>query len=101
MIEVAERDGAAVFAVRVTPRANRNAIEGEHQGAVKVRLTAPPLDGRANDELRRLLAECLNVPLSAVRIVGGEKSRNKRVAIAAVSRAQIVSLLAATQIKRG
>ena len=44
MIEVSEHGGAAVFAVRVTPRASRNAIEGEHQGALKVRLTAPPLE---------------------------------------------------------
>ena len=51
-----------VFAVRVTPRASRDAIEGEYQGALKVRLTAPPVDDRANDALRRLLAARLNVP---------------------------------------
>jgi uncharacterized protein len=101
VIEVSERDGAAVFAVRVTPRANRDAIEGEHQGALKVRLTAPPLEGRANEALRRLLAERLNVPVSAVRIVGGEKNRNKRVSVAGVSRAQVVSLAQATQTQRG
>ncbi len=76
-IEIAERDGAITFAVRVAPRASRNAIEGAHAGALKVRLTAPPLDGRANDALRRLLADRLNVPISAVRIVSGEKSRNE------------------------
>ena len=51
-----------------------------------MRLTAPPVEGRANDSLRRLLAEHLNVPVSAVRIVAGENSRNKRVSIAGVSR---------------
>jgi uncharacterized protein (TIGR00251 family) len=96
MIDISERDGAVVFAVRVTPRASREAIEGEHHGALKVRLTAPPLEDRANDALRRLLAARLNVPLSAVRIVGGEKSRNKRVAIAGVSRALVLSLAEAT-----
>src|SRR5271165_7042043 len=96
MIEITERDGAVVFAVRVTPRASRVAIEGEHQGALKVRLTAPPLEDRANEALRRLLAARLNVPLSAVRIVGGEKSRNKRVAIAGISRARVLSLAEAT-----
>jgi uncharacterized protein len=101
MIEIAERDGAVVFAVRVTPRASREAIEGEHQGALKVRLTAPPLEGRANDALRRLLAARLNVPLSAVRIVGGEKCRNKRVAIAAVSRAQVFGLVEVARAQRG
>jgi uncharacterized protein (TIGR00251 family) len=101
MIEIAERDGAVVFAVRVTLRASREAIEGEHQGALKVRLTAPPLEGRANDALRRLLAARLNVPLSAVRIVGGEKCRNKRVAIAGVSRAQVFCLVEVARAQRG
>ena len=97
MIETTERDGAVVFAVRVTPRASRNAIEGEHQGALKVRLTAPPIEDRANEGLRRLLAAGLNVPVSAVRIVGGKKNRNKRVSIAGVTRAQVGSLAAAAQ----
>ena len=61
-MEIQERDGEVIFAVRVTPRASRDAIEGEYQGALKVRLTAPPVDDRANDALRRLLAARLNVP---------------------------------------
>ncbi|HEV2205173.1 MAG TPA: DUF167 domain-containing protein [Candidatus Acidoferrales bacterium] len=85
------------FAVRVAPRASRNAIEGEHGGALKVRLTAPPVEGRANDALRQLLAEHLNVPVSAVAIVAGESSRTKRVAIARVSRAQILALCSSSQ----
>jgi uncharacterized protein (TIGR00251 family) len=92
-MEIQEREGAVVFAVRVAPRSSRDAIEGEYQGALKVRLTAPPVDDRANDALRRLLAGRLKVPVSAVRIVAGEKSRTKRVAIAGVSRAQILTLL--------
>jgi uncharacterized protein len=79
--------------VRVTPRASRDAIEGEYQGALKVRLTAPPIEDRANEALRRLLAARLNTPVSAVRIGAGEKSRTKRVSIAGVSRAQILALL--------
>ena len=98
MIEIIERDGSVVFAVRVTSRASRNAIEGEYQGALKVRLTAPPVEERANDALRRFLAARLNVPVSAVRIVGGEKSRNKRVAVAGVTRAQVISLAAALKL---
>jgi uncharacterized protein len=86
-------DGNAVFfRVRVQPRASRDAIEGEHVGALKVRLTAPPMEGRANDSLRRLLAGRLNVPLSAVRIVSGENSSNKRVSVAGVTRAQLQAL---------
>ena len=97
MIEVVERDGAVVFAVRVTPRASRDAIEGEYQGALKVRLTARPVENRANEALRELLAESLNVPVSAVRILAGEKSRTKRISIAGVRRAQILLLASAAR----
>ena len=99
VIEVSERDGSIVFAVRVTPRTSRDAIEGEYQGALKIRLTAPPVEDRANDALRRLLAARLNVPVSAVRIVSGEKSRNKRVAVAGVTRAQVISLATVAKTK--
>lgn len=92
-MEIQEHEGKVVFAVRVAPRSSRNAIEGEYNGALKVRLTAPPIEDRANDALRRLLAERLNVPVSAVRIVSGEKSRTKRVEIAGVTRAQVLALL--------
>lgn len=92
MIEIVERDGCAKFTVRVAPRASRNAIEGEHAGALKVRLTAPPVEGRANEALRRLLAERLDVPLSAVRIVSGESSRTKRVSVVGASHSQILAL---------
>jgi uncharacterized protein (TIGR00251 family) len=93
-LEIQERDGVFTFPVRVAPRASRDGIEGEYQGALKVRLTAPPVDDRANKALCRVLAERLNVPLSAVRIVAGEKNRTKRVAVAGVTRAQIAALSA-------
>lgn len=101
MIEISERDGSFVFSVRVIPRASRDAIEGEYQGALKVRLTAPPIEDRANDALRRLLAARLNVPVSAVRIVGGEKNRNKRVSVVGVTRARVVFLVLAAEADRG
>ena len=88
-----ESEGTVTFAVRVAPRASRDAIEGEYNGALKVRLTAPPVDEKANAALCRLLAERLNVPVSAVRIVAGEKNRSKRVAIAGVTPAQIAALM--------
>jgi uncharacterized protein len=78
--------------LRVTPRASRERIEGEYQGALKVRLTAPPLSDRAHQALCRLLARSLNVSLSAVRIIAGEKSRSKRVAVTGVAGAEIAAL---------
>lgn len=92
-MDIQERNGTISFAVRVIPRASRDAIEGEYQGALKVRLTAPPVDDRANAALIRLLAERLNVPRSAVRIVAGEKSRTKRVEIAGAHRDQLIEML--------
>lgn len=92
-MELKERDGAVVIEVRVAPRASRNSIEGEYNGALKVRLTAPPVDDRANNALCELLAERLKVPVSAVRIVAGEKSRTKRVSILGVSPARVAALV--------
>jgi hypothetical protein len=92
-VKIQEVGGKVNFAVRVSPRASRDAIEGEHNGALKVRLTAPPVDDKANEALCRLLAARLNVPVSAVRIVAGEKNRNKRVAVAGATKAQIEALV--------
>jgi len=85
MLELHERDGEIVFQVRVKPRASRNAIEGEHQGALVVRLTAPPVEGEANDALVKLLASRLHAPKSAVRILSGERGRLKRVSVRGVA----------------
>jgi uncharacterized protein (TIGR00251 family) len=92
-MDTKESQGTVLFEVRLAPRASRDAIEGEHSGALKIRLTAPPVDDRANESMRRLLADRLKVPLSAVRIVAGEKSRTKRVAVLGVTREQVLALL--------
>ena len=84
-MQVAEKDGVVTFAVRVQPRASRNEIAGEYQDALKIRLTSPPVDDRANEALRKLLASRLKVPLAAVRIAAGEHSRTKRVEIRGVT----------------
>ena len=94
MIEIIESINVVTFFVRVQPRASRDAIEGEWQGALKVRLTAPPVDDKANDSLRRLLASRLNIPLAAVRILSGERSRTKRIEIRGVTAAQVRALIA-------
>lgn len=73
--------------VRVTPRASRDALAGERGGALVVRLTAPPVEGAANEALVRLLGKTLGVPPSAVRIVAGATGRNKTVAVAGVDAA--------------
>lgn len=92
MIEVTARDGAVIFLVRIVPRASRDSIDGEFQGALKAHVTAPPVDGRANDALRHILAKRLNVSVSAVKILSGEKSRMKRVTVRGVTPAQVQAL---------
>ena len=92
-MQITEKDGAVSFAVRVQPRASRDEIVGEYQDQMKIRLTAPPLDDRANEALRKLLASRLNVPVAAVRIALGQHSRNKRVEVRGVSAGMIQALL--------
>jgi len=93
VIELLDRHGAITIMVRVIPRASRDAIEGAYGDSLKVRLIAPALENRANEALRRLLAARLNVPVAAVRIVAGEKSRTKRISIAGMTREQIIGKL--------
>jgi uncharacterized protein (TIGR00251 family) len=73
--------GRVRLAVHVQPRASRREITGVHGEALKVRLTAPPVEGAANDELIELLAETFAVSRRAIRIVAGETSRSKIVEI--------------------
>jgi len=91
MLEVQEREGTVIFSVRVQPRASKDEIAGEMGGALKVRLRAP--EGRANEALVEFLAQLLKTPRSAVRILGGERSRKKRLEIRGVTQQQILSLV--------
>jgi hypothetical protein len=95
-MRITERGELVSFAVRVQPRASRDEIVGEHQDALRIRLTAPPVDNRANEALRKLLAANLKVPIAAVRIAAGEHSRTKRVEISGVSAARILALTQGT-----
>jgi len=97
-VDILEKNGAVVFSVRVQPRASRDAVGGEWQGSLKVRLTAPPVDDRANEACRRLLAEHLNIPVSAVRILSGERSRTKRMEVRGVTAEAVRRLAGATKV---
>lgn len=75
--------------MRVTPRAGRDELAGWHDGRLRVRLIAPPLDGRANEALIQLIARALDLPPRAVRIISGENAREKRLAIAGIDEATL------------
>jgi len=93
MIEIRQKSGAVVFAVKVQPRASKDEIAGEMAGAIKIRLRAPAVEDRANEALVEFLAGLLKTPKSAVRILSGERSRTKRIEIQAVTPQQIEALL--------
>lgn len=92
-MKVVEENGEVTFSVRVTPRSSRSEIVGEFDGAVKVRLSSPPVDGAANAELIKLFAKKLGVARSAVAIVSGETSKTKRLRVTGVTAGQLRHLL--------
>src|SRR5215510_13342319 len=96
MIPLKKTSGGITFAVKVQPRARRNAITGTVGDALKLALTAPPVEGRANQAVIEFLAETLEIPRASVTIASGETSRNKVVRVAGVSRQTVEQRL--TQI---
>ena len=93
MLDLRKSENAVIFSVRVQPRASRDEIAGEIDGALKVRLQAPALEDRANQALCEYLARLLKTSKSAVRISGGERSRTKRIEIRGVTEQQVLALL--------
>lgn len=77
------------------PRSPRTGVDGRRGGAILIRLAAPPVDGAANEALLRYLADTLHVPRRSVRLVAGEKSRDKKVAIAGCDLPTVLALLGA------
>lgn len=84
-LEVVKEKEGCTFQVHVVPRSKRDEIVGLHGDALKVRLTAPPVEGKANQALRVFLAEELGIAPSAVEILSGHTSRQKRVRVTGVS----------------
>jgi hypothetical protein len=93
MLEMETREGAVIFLVRLQPRASNDEIAGVMNGALKVRLRAPALEGRANKALCEFLAELLKTPKATVRILSGHHSRSKRVEVLGVTREQVLGLV--------
>jgi len=94
-IEISENFAGrtVTFCVRVQPRASCDEITGVVEGALRIRLTAPAVENRANEALCEFLATLLKRPKSAVRILSGDHSRTKRVVIEGVTREQVEALL--------
>ena len=95
MILVRDHAGGATFAVKVHPRARRDAITGVIGNALKVDLTAPPVEGKANDAVTRFFAELLKVPRSSITIASGKANRLKLIHITGMSSDDLRQRLAA------
>ena len=92
MLRYTESNNALNFTVRVVARAARSEVVGEYDGALKVRIAAPPVAGAANEELRRTLARALAVPTRAVEIVSGQTAKTKQVRVHGADRERLLRL---------
>jgi uncharacterized protein (TIGR00251 family) len=90
---LSDRGGDALVRVRVQPRARRDEIVGERAGALLVRVTAPPAEGRANDALRRLVAKAAGIPPSRAEVVRGRTSREKLLRLEGVAATDVAERL--------
>ncbi|MGH9532159.1 MAG: DUF167 domain-containing protein [Terriglobales bacterium] len=93
MIPIRATASGSSFAVKLHPRTRQNSVTGEVGDALKILLTAPPVEGRANQALVEFLAELLNVPRSSVKIAAGQSRRRKVVAIAGLSAEEVTRRL--------
>src|SRR5688572_1817375 len=96
MIEYTQKNGTLSFTVVASPRASRTEIVGEHDGALRVRLKAAPVDGAANEELIRFLARKFRVARDDIQIISGQASKRKIVSVTGpvVDLVQILNYLA-------
>ena len=85
MIPIQESREGASFAIKVHPRAKKDGITGQLGETLKLSLTAPPIDGRANEACIEFFAKLLKVPRSSVTIASGQTSRNKVIRVAGVT----------------
>ena len=81
-VAVPQPDDETLLAIRVQPRAKRTEVVGEREGVVVIRVNAPPVDGKANAAVCKLVAKRVGVPRGAVTVVRGESSRDKTLRIA-------------------
>ena len=94
MIDIHDTPGGATFAVKLHPRARKNTITGELDGALKLALTAPPVEGKANQACVEFMANLLSVPRSSITIASGQTSRRKVIRVAGVTADEVQKRLA-------
>jgi uncharacterized protein len=93
MIEISEKGGALSFGISVKTSSGKSRIVGEQNGVLKVEVTAPPVEGKANAAIIKLIARSLDVAPSRVSIVAGGKSKKKRISVSGIDRASVERLV--------
>ncbi|MEI7881303.1 MAG: DUF167 domain-containing protein [bacterium] len=86
---ITDNKGGAIINVHATPRASKNQIQGLHGNALKIRLQAPPVDGKANETLIEFLAGALGIPRRQITIISGQTSRQKRLRLQGITAGQV------------
>jgi uncharacterized protein len=85
---IADTPGGCIIQIKVIPRSPQTMIDGMRGGAILVKLSAPPVEGQANESLLRFIAHICDVPRRAVSLMSGERSRNKAIRVNHVTRAE-------------
>jgi len=94
MIDLSDRADGIVVQVRAQPRTRQTAIVGEHAGSLKIAVTAPPEDGKANDAITLLLSESLGLKRSQIELISGAASRNKKFIVRGLEKAELAARIA-------
>lgn len=95
MLDITATNNALILPVRASPGSKRDAIAGEHAGALKVAVTAPPDKGKANEAIVALLSEVLKLPKSNITLLSGATSRQKKFSIAGIDQETLMQRVAA------
>jgi uncharacterized protein len=90
---VSEKADGCILKCWIQPRSSRNAVVGVHGDAIKIALTAPPVDGKANKELLKFLAKYFKLPKSSIQIIAGDSSRSKTILIVDIKKDVIIKKL--------
>ncbi|MFY9175712.1 MAG: DUF167 domain-containing protein [Peptococcia bacterium] len=90
---IQEIEGGVQFRIKVQPRSSKNQVCGIHGDAIKLKLTAPPVDGAANEACQRYLADLFGLAISRIQIISGQTSRNKLIRVEGLSQDEIIAKL--------
>ncbi len=93
MLEISRKGDACSFGISVKTSSKKNGILGEADGVLKIEVTAPPVEGKANGAVVKLIAGALDVAPSRVSIVAGQKSKKKRIAVSGIDPEYILQLI--------